>query len=201
MHSQHNANECALSEASSPMASARSAERVILLLVALSCLGYSSLPTYEEYTVYEELERLLLSEEDGPFNIFTLAEVFYPKVGPSPICVPITYTLICPDESVIADSTDPISCTNSGFNASFLWSQYDLGTPIGPVLLSYAWNGITLRGFDWEDTCNFQKEVNFELNIANITCRSERVIQNALKALTAVVGNKYLKFHAQYFFY
>lgn len=195
MHSQHNANECALSEASSPMASARSAERVILLLVALSCLGYSSLPTYEEYTVYEELERQLLS---NPFYIFTLAEVFYPKVGPSPICVPITYTLICSNESVIADSTDPISCTNSGFNASFLWSQYDLGTPIGPVLLSYAWNGITLKGFDWEDTCNFQKEVNFELNI---TCRSERVIQNALKALTAVVGNKYLKFHAQYFCY
>ena len=175
-----------------------SAERVILLLVALSCLGYSSLPTYEDYTVYEELERQLLS---NPFNIFTLAEVFYPKVGPSPICVPITYTLICPDESVIADCTDPISCTNSSFHASFLWSQYNLGTPIGPVLLSYAWNGITLKGFDWEDTCNFQKEVNFELNISKITCRSERVIQNALKALTAVVGNKYLKFHAQYFFY
>lgn len=172
------------------MASTRSTQRFILLLSALSCLGYSSLPTFEEYTVYKELERQLLSEEDGQFNIFTLAEVFYPKVGPSPICVPITYMLICPDESVITNRTDPISCNISSFNASFLWSQYDLGTPIGPVLLSYAWNGITLKGFDWEDTCNFQKEVNFELNIANITCRSERVIQNALKSLTAVVRNK-----------
>ena len=172
------------------MASPRSTQRLILLLAALPCLGYSFLPTYEEYTVYEELERQLLSDEDGPFNIFTLAEVFYPKVGPSPICVPITYMLTCPNESVIESCTDPISCANSSFDASFLWSQYDLGTPIGPVLLSYAWNGITLKGFDWEDTCNFQKEVNFELNIDNITCRSEQVIQNALKSLTAVVRNK-----------
>lgn len=190
------------------MASTQSAQWITLLLAALSCLGYSSLPTYEEYAVYEELERQLLSEEDGPYNIFTLAEVFYPKVGPSPICVPVTYMLICPNESVdmlicpnesvVTNYTDPITCTDTSFNASFLWSQYDLGTPIGPVLLSYAWNGITLKGFDWKDTCNFQKGVSFELNIANITCRSEQVIQNALKALTAVVGNKILMEHGRW---
>lgn len=152
------------------------AGRLLFLLASLSALlysGFASLPTYEEYAVYSELEKQLFSEEDGPFNIYTLAEVFYPKVGPPPICVPITYTLICPNASANC-TTDPIPCTDAestSFNASFLWSQYDLGTPIGPILLSYAWNGITLKGFDWEDSCSFQKGIHFVLNIANLTCR------------------------------
>ena len=156
---------------------------LFLLLASLSALlfaGRASLPTHEEYEVYGELKKQLFSD---PFNLYTLAEVFYPKVGPPPICVPISYTLI-------TNCTDPIHCTDSesnSFNASFLWSHYDLGSPIGPVLLSYAWNGITLRGFDWEDTCNFQEGLHFVLDIANVSCRSGEVVNQSLQALTAVV--------------
>ena len=164
---------------------------VLASVLASLQTSQASLPTYEEYIVYSELENQLLSTENGPFNAYKLAEVFYPKVGPSPICVPITYTLICPNAIVISNCTkDPIPCTeteSTSFNASFLWSQYDLGTPIGPVLLSYAWNGITLRGFDWEDSCSFQKGLHFVLDIANITCCSGEVIKYAMKALSAVV--------------
>lgn len=166
----------------------------LLLLVSFSTLLYSShasLPTYEDYVVYE-LENQLLSNADGAFNVYQLAEVFYPKVGPPPICVPINYTLICPNATVISNCTkDPIPCTDSeatSFNASFLWSHYDLNTPIGPILLSYAWNGITLKGFDWEESCNFKNVLHFLLDIDNITCRSGEVIKDALMALTAVVS-------------
>ena len=166
--------------------------RVLFLLFAsLSALlfaGRASLPTLEEYEVYGELEKQLFSTADGPFNLYTLAEVFYPKVGPPPICVPISYTLTI--ENVSSNCTDPIPCTDAestSFNASFLWSHYDLGSPIGPVLLSYAWNGITLRGFDWEDSCSFQEGLHFVLDIANVSCRSEEVVNQSLKAMTAVV--------------
>ena len=181
-----------------------SAGVVVLLgfLSALLCPAGASQPTYQDYTVYGELEKQLLTGEDGPFNLYTLAEVFYPKVGPKPICVPISYTLLCASEisnctdSVInctesgySNCTDSIiNCTESGYRTSFLWTQYDLSTPIGPLLLSYAWDGITLKGFDWEDSCNFQKDVHFDLNVANVSCRSKEVIKTALKALTAVVS-------------
>jgi hypothetical protein len=165
--------------------------RVLFLLLAslpaLLFTGGTSLPTHEEYEVYGELEKQLFSTTDGPFNLYILEEVFYPKVGPPPICMPISYTLICPNANVVTNCTDPIHCTDSesnSFNASFLWSHYDLG---GPVLISYAWNGITLRGFDWEDTCNFQEGLHFVLDIANVSCRSGEVVNQSLQALTAVV--------------
>jgi hypothetical protein len=166
---------------------------LFLLLASLSALLFAvraSLPTHEEYEVYSELKKQLFATTDGPFNLYTLAEVFYPKVGPPPICVPISYTLTCPNASVITNCTDPIHCTDSesnSFNASFLWSHYDLGSPIGPVLLSYAWNGITLRGFDWEDTCSFQEGLHFVLDITNVSCRSGEVVNQSLQALTAVM--------------
>ena len=172
----------------------------VLLLISLSTLlgsNYASLPTYEEYVVYEELENQLLSKEDSAFNVYQLAEVFYPKVGPSPICAPFTYTLVCPNASVISNCTeDLIPCADSeagSFNATYLWSHYDLSTPIGPVLLSYACNGITLKGFDWQDSCSFRNGLHFVLNIDNITCRSGDVIRDALKALTAVVRRLHCK--------
>ena len=163
------------------------------LLLSLLHVNCASVPTHEEYIVYSELENQLFSAEDSPFNVYLLAEVFYPKVGPAPICVPIKYTLICPNATAIDNCTsDPIQCTelpSTSFNASFLWSEYDLGTPIGPILLSYAWSGIALRGFDWEDSCSFQKGIDFVVDIGNISCHSGEVIKDALKALTAVVGN------------
>ena len=164
-----------------------------LFLVSLSLLFPSSteasLPTREEYIVYRELEDQLLTGEDASFKIFRLSETFYPKVGPPPICVPITYTLTCPNQTIIDNCTsDPIPCDDSdGFKASYLWSHYDLSTAIGPVLLSYVWSGIRLVGFAWEDSCNLDKELEFSLDIANISCRSGEVIKEALKALTAVV--------------
>ena len=181
-----------------------SAGVVVLLgfLSALLCPAGASQPTYQDYIVYGKLEKQLLTGKDG-LNLYTLAEVFYPKVGPKPICVPISYTLLCPNASEISNCTDSvinctdsvinctdsvINCTEPGYRTSFLWTQYDLSTPIGPLLLSYAWDGITLKGFDWEDSCNFEKDVHFDLNVSNVSCRSEEVIKTALKALTAVVS-------------
>ena len=166
-----------------------------LLLLSFSALlpgsTRASLPTHEEYVVYRELENQLLSGEDAPFKLYRLSEVFYPKVGPSPICVPITYTLTCPNATIFDNCTsDPIPCAETeadSFNASYLWSHYDLGAAIGPILLSYAWSGIRLEGFAWEDSCNIDEALEFVLDIGNISCRSGEAIGEALKALTAVV--------------
>ena len=159
---------------------------VLLLLLPGSSRAGSSLPTREEYTVYRELEDQLLTGEDASFKLYRLSETFYPKVGPSPICVPITYTLTCPNETIINNCTaDPIPCDQGdGFRAPY---HYDLSTAIGPVLLSYVWSGIRLVGFAWEDSCNLENELEFVLDIDNISCRSGDVIKDALKALTAVV--------------
>ena len=169
---------------------------LFLLLFSLSVLlpgsSYGSLPTHEEYVVYKELEQQLVSGEDASYQLYRLSEVFYPKVGPSPICVPVTYTLTCPNATVIDNCTSrPIPCVETeadSFNASYLWSHYDLGAAIGPVLLSYAWSGIRLRGFSWEDSCDLDRELRFVLDIDNISCRSGEVIKSALKAMTAVVS-------------
>lgn len=158
-----------------------------LVLSFIVCVSASQ-PTYQEYVVYEELEKQLLFGEDGPFNIYTLAETFYPKVGKGPICVPISYTLICPNASSYVACTESINCTEFGFNSTFLWTQYDLNTPIGPLLLSYAWSGITLKGFDWEDSCIFLEDIHITLNIENVTCKSQFMLKQALQALTAVVS-------------
>ena len=166
---------------------------VLLLLFSVSApsSGFSP-PTREEYIVYHELERQLVSGEDASFRLYRLSDVFYPKVGHSPICVPLTYTLTCPDAIVIENCTsDPIPCSETeadSFNASYLWSHYDLATAIGPVLLSYAWSGIRLRGFAWEDSCNIDHELRLVLDISNISCMSGEVIKWALKSLTAVVS-------------
>ena len=168
---------------------------LFLSLLSISPLlpgsSLASLPTREEYIVYRELENQLLTGDDASFKLYRLSETFYPKVGPSPICVPITYILTCPNETIIDNCTShPIPCSETeaeGYRASYLWSQYDLSTAIAPVLLSYAWNGIRLEGFSWEDSCDVEGGLEFVLDIDNISCRSGDVIKDALKALTAVV--------------
>ena len=161
---------------------------VVLVLGVLGSISTSQ-PTYQEYTVYKKLEEQLLYGDNGSFNVFSLAETFYPKVGQEPICVPILYTLTCPNVSSDGFSMDTINCKNDfGFNSSFLWTQYDLNAPIGPLLLSYAWNGVAMKGFNWESSCDFFQDIHILLNVDNITCRSEVVLQKALQALTAVVS-------------
>ena len=57
----------------------------------------------------------------------------------------------------------------------------------GPLLLSYAWNGIVLMGFNWEGTCHFLDEIDLELDADCLENATESVVLQALRGMTAVV--------------
>lgn len=153
-----------------------------LVFLSLVALALSAGPTMEDYRVYKQLEDALLNGSTGQFNLFTLRETFYPKIGPGPICMPVNYYLVCNDSC-----SSCVNCTGQGYNTSFLWTVYNLDAPIGPLLLSYAWNGIVLRGFDWEDACIFLEGIELTLELDCLDCDSESTVEEAQRKMTAAV--------------
>ena len=62
-----------------------------------------------------------------------------------------------------------------------------MSAPIGPLLLSYASNGIGVRGFNWEQSCSISQEITLELAITSLNYSNESVIMDALHGMTARV--------------
>ncbi len=159
-------------------------KRLLSLLLA-GCLSLcsGSQPSVEDYQIYSLLETALCSDS---YNLYILAETFYPKIGSTPICQPVSYRLTCEAE---VGCQDCINCTApGGYQTTFLWTLYNVDQPIGPLLLSYANSGIALRGFEWEDACLFQDDINLNLTLTNQSDGlRESSIQTALKEMTAVV--------------
>lgn len=152
---------------------------LVVILMASLCSG--SQPTMEDYQTYELLEKALLG---GSYNLYILAETFYPKIGSPPICQPVTYSLTCE-----SDGQGYLSCSNStaGYKATYLWTLYDVDQPIGPLLLSYANDGIAVRGFEWEDACLFLDEIKLNLTVSTPEPLRESLVFDELKEMTAVV--------------
>ncbi len=160
---------------------------LLLLLLASLSLSSSSQPSLEDYQTNQLLENALLSD---PYNLYILAQTFYPKIGSAPICQPVTFHLNC----TTVDCQGCFNCTAPGsYDAAFLWTLYNVDQPIGPLLLSYANNGIVLRGFEWEDACLFLDQIDLTLTL-NVTSLNqsgnvlqESLVLGALKDMTAVV--------------
>ena len=139
-------------------------------------------PTQEEFYVYENLSNSLTSDK---YAMFLIRELFFPSVGESPVCVPITYSLDC------TGSSPPFNYSNHSFD--FLWTEYNSEAFVGQLLLSSAYYGVVLDGFDWVDYCWFFDEsdvtVRLNLSVSTTPCNSDNpVLISQLQSFTALVG-------------
>lgn len=112
--------------------------KLLPLFLSLVLLANSYTPSEDDYNAYNELVSALGNNSHAHF---ILRELYFPSIGQSPICTPIKYELIC-------DGSSPQ-------NFSFLWTEYDTSTYIGQILVSFAYYGVIVRGFDWEESCRF----------------------------------------------
>ena len=153
----------------------------VLVATLVFTIASGSQPTREQFETYTELEHALVNNK---LNLYTLAETFCPSIGHTPICIPVKYNLHCDQQ----ECDMCITCTQpEGYNISFLWTQYDMTAPIGPLLLSYASSGIGVRGFDWEEDCLFQQGIVLELNVSFLSYSNTSLINDSLHKMTARV--------------
>ena len=117
------------------MKSALTQPLLVLITLLVACSSVHVPPTVEEFQTYEILEKALLKAEMNDrvsYNVFLLAETFYPKVGLPPICMPVNYTLRC-NESC----SEHFNCSVD-YKTYFLWTKYDLDLPIGKEGINYT---------------------------------------------------------------
>ena len=108
-----------------------------LLFLLFFTLAHSA--TEEEFELYSELEGAFTNNSLALYN---LRKLFFPPTGaPGRLCSPIQYQLSC-----------------NGNNISFLWTQYDTDSLVGQILVSFAYYGVVLRGFNWEQYCKFYRD-------------------------------------------
>lgn len=144
---------------------------LFLLLLSFLARGLTYTPTEEDFDLHN---RFVGALNNNSFALFTLRELFFPSVGPSPLCAPIIYEITCDDYSTR--------------NFSYLWTQYDSHSLVGQILISSAYYGIVLRGFNWEDSCWFFNDSAFlRLNMDEFNCESDAVFTQ-LKIFTATVS-------------
>ena len=153
--------------------------RVTVLPLFLGYLAVcSSLqPSQESYQLHREL---LAALENASFTRYALSELFFPRTGGvSPVCAPISYALDCADGE---------------YNVSFLWSIYDTKTIGGRMLISSAYYGFTLDGFDLiENQCLFfhQNTTTLVQLDVELECSEEetwRVLLDELTGFTSAVS-------------
>ena len=144
-----------------------------ILLVA-SCSAKQ--PSQEDYYIQQQL---LSAFNNNPYARFSLRELFFPRLGESPVCSPIKYELSCND-------------TDFTYNTTKLWTSYDASSPVGQILLSSAYYGILVKGFDWETACftDSSSEIVVELELpscdGNMT-ESMATLDKQLLAFTIAV--------------
>ena len=148
----------------------------------------ASQPNQNQFSLYQHFENALLCDQ---FTKYVLLETFFPKVGMQPICTPVNYRLLnCTDQVCYADNC--CNCPDFGtsfYNVSFLWTKYNVDNAIGPLLLSSAWSGIVVRGFDWETNCLISGGIELVLRVGKLSFdQAEPLLDETLQGLTAVVG-------------
>lgn len=144
---------------------------LFLLLLSFLTRGLTYIPTEEEFDLHNQFVDAL---NNNSFALFTLRELFFPSVGTSPLCTPIIYEITCDD--------------SSSRNLTYLWTQYNSQSLVGQILISSAYYGIVLRGFDWESSCWFFRDTAvLRLNMDELNCDSDVVLKQ-LKIFTATVS-------------
>jgi hypothetical protein len=151
-------------------------EGVLLFTAAtLSCTECLSIPNHQQaqnkeasdysYLLYRRLFDALFENSENVFNIkqggFRLTS------GSKIICIPVTYRIICTNDSYwnMCGSIDSIRW-------SFLWTSFDSSDFLGSLFLHYAVGGLRVFGFEWENECNaYQTPVNITLLVPTIPSR------------------------------
>ena len=133
------------------------------------------------YNIHNILEESLTN---NTYALFQLSELFFPREGNPPVCTPIEYRITCMDQGT--------------FNTSYLWTIYDSQSPVGQILLSSAFYGIILKGFDWEQTCYFFSDTPptvLELEALELDCynadKNETLLEE-MRRFTVVVSDNTL---------
>ncbi len=140
-------------------------------LLILTCSAKQ--PTEEDFYIQE---RLSLALNNNRYARFSLRELFFPRLGETPVCSPIKYELSCND-------------TDFTYNSSKLWTSYDASSPVGQILLSSAYYGILVRGFDWETACYTDTESETLLQLILPSCDDNNITE-----LTEVLEKQLLAF-------
>ena len=143
---------------------------LFFLLLSFLARGLTYAPTEEDFDLNNQFVDAL---KNNSFALFTLRELFFPSVGVSPLCTPIIYEITCDNSSTL--------------NFSFLWTQYDSQSLVGQILISSAYYGIVLKGFDWESSCWFFKNTTLRLSKDEFNCESDALLTQ-LKIFTATVS-------------
>ena len=151
--------------------------RVVLLLLLLGSVAVldAKPPLRQAFEIHSELLNAL---QNATYAKYSLSELFFPRSGENPVCAPISYILNC-------DNVDQ-------YNSSFLWTLYDTESFAGKMLISSAYYGFTLWGFNWQHQCSFsdatatdvELEVDFECSN-----ETESVLNTELQALTSAVSD------------
>lgn len=158
----------------------------VLLILLVLWVPAATEPSLEQFSLDQSLENALVC---SPFSRYVLAETFFPKVGEQPICIPVKYTIFdCSNQTCSASTC--CNCTSAlVYNATFLWTQYNIDNVIGPLLLSFAWSGVVVRGFDWGYNCLVRGGIDLVLRVGQLDWnQSEPLMEDALRGVTAVVG-------------
>lgn len=149
--------------------------RYLATFIAVIAIAESRPLSVEDYTAYKQLEGALLNGNTSSIpNLVKLANTFFPKRAPEPLCTIVRYTLEYVDDF-----------TNESY--SFLWTASYLPYTTGVLLLSYSQSGITLRGFDWEKSCLIKNETQLVLELDSFN-HSHEVLLSNLEDLTSQVS-------------
>ncbi len=149
---------------------------VAIVLLCLLTVCSASQPSLQAYDVHNQLLGTL---QNNTYAKYSLSELFFPRNGSSPVCVPIRYNLTCENEAE--------------YNVSYLWTMYDTESFAGQMLLSSAYFGFTLWGFNyWQQQCSFDHLDTTEISLVveGIDCNeSEDILLAELKVLTSAVSH------------
>ena len=148
----------------------------LFLLSALFLLCKASQLSQEAFDVQSSL---VSSLHNSSYALFTIRKLFYPEIGSQPVCATVTYELLCND-------------TDFTYNGTYLWTTYDSGSFVGQILLSSAYYGIVLKGFDWESNCYDEIKDETVLPLELLSCDAltddTNQFRDQLLALTASVS-------------
>lgn len=160
------------------------------MIVAVS-QSTGELSDNDSYNVYLQLEHALINGETSSIpNLKVLERAFFPMRSGEPVCVPVEYSVMCSSNSsniTLLDDTEDVSETTK-LNLTYLWTEYYLSHTTGTLLFAFSQKGITLRGFEWEKSCDFVNTVRIALELDSdaLNC-SSTVVDAPLGDLTSQV--------------
>lgn len=145
-------------------------------MYSVSVIAATSISS-ESYELYKQLQHALISNKTtSPIpNFEVLADAFFPKQSAEPVCVLVKY-------NITGDSGDDVG----KYSVDYLWTKNYMSRVITKLLFSYSQSGVTLKGFEWEQSCQFDSTANIVLE-TDLSNYSSDTIESSLRDLTSQV--------------